>query len=40
MGDLRRMYPEGLPDWVVAFFIDPKAPVPLESIPDDTGVWL
>lgn len=40
MGDLRRMYPEGLPDWVTTFIIDPENPVPLESISDQDGVWL
>jgi hypothetical protein len=40
IGDLRRMYPEGLPDWVTAFIIDPSAPISLESIPDHEGVWL
>lgn len=36
VGDLRRMYPEGLPDWVAGWF---EAPITAET-PDDMGVWL
>lgn len=36
VGDLRRMYPEGLPDWV----IDGYEPPITNEIPDDAGVWL
>lgn len=52
MGDLRRMYPEGLPDWIVANFTHIGSPFePVEkcqpitadeflAMPDDAGVWL
>ena len=36
VGDLRRMYPEGLPDWVSGWF---EAPITAET-PDELGVWL
>lgn len=36
VGDLRRMYPEGLPDWVATWF---KTPITAET-PDNMGVWL
>lgn len=36
VGDLRRMYPEGLPDWVAAWFTDPIT----ADTPDAQGVWL
>ena len=36
VGDLRRMYPEGLPDWVAGWF---ETPITAET-PDDLGVWL
>jgi len=36
VGDLRRMYPDGLPEWVIAGY-DP--PITAET-PDDAGVWL
>lgn len=35
LGDLRRMYPEGLPDWVCEGYEKD-----LRSGPDDAGVWL
>lgn len=36
VGDLRRMYPEGLPDWVIEGY-DP----PITALtPDNAGVWL
>ncbi|MCQ8781692.1 hypothetical protein [Mangrovibrevibacter kandeliae] len=36
IGDLRRMYPEGLPRWVIEGF---EPPITTET-PDDAGVWL
>ena len=36
VGDLRRMYPEGLPGWVVEGY---EPPITAET-PDDAGVWL
>ena len=36
VGDLRRMYPEGLPDWVISGYEPPITP----ETPDDMGVWL
>lgn len=36
VGDLRRMYPEGVPDWVVDGYEPPITP----QTPDDMGVWL
>ncbi len=41
VGDLRSMYPEGLPAWLDAGFCDATgAPVSLTSLPEDSGVWL
>jgi hypothetical protein len=36
VGDLRRMYPEGLPDWVIDGY---EPPITAET-PDEAGVWL
>lgn len=36
VGDLRRMYPEGLPGWVIEGY---EPPITAET-PDDMGVWL
>lgn len=36
VGDLRRMYPEGIPDWAINDF---QSPITTET-PDDAGVWL
>jgi hypothetical protein len=36
VGDLRRMYPEKIPDWVVKDFQPPITP----EVPDNAGVWL
>ena len=36
VGDLRRMYPEGLPDWVIEGY---EPPITNET-PDEAGVWL
>lgn len=36
VGDLRRMYPEGLPGWVIDGY---QPPITAET-PDDAGVWL
>ncbi|NTG07179.1 hypothetical protein [Rhizobium rhizogenes] len=36
VGDLRRMYPEGVPDWVTAGYQPPIT----ASTPDNAGVWL
>lgn len=41
VGDLRAMYPEGLPSWLDAGFTDPSgATVTLSSLPNSAGVWL
>lgn len=39
VGDLRRMYPEGLPDWLFDAF-GPKAKRALKRAKDDDSVWL
>lgn len=36
VGDLRRMYPEGFPDWLD----NGDWPTPLKDLPDTAGVWL
>ncbi|MCL6653527.1 hypothetical protein A6R70_14640 [Agrobacterium rubi] len=36
VGDLRAMYPEGLPDWVTEGYEPPITP----DTPNDAGVWL
>lgn len=36
VGDLRRMYPEGVPDWVVNGYEPPITP----QTPDNAAVWL
>ncbi|WP_342152393.1 hypothetical protein [Methylorubrum sp. SB2] len=36
VGDLRKMYPLGIPEWITAGF---NPPITSET-PDDTGVWL
>lgn len=36
VGDLRRMYPDGLPDWVIEGYEPPIT----DATPDDAGVWL
>lgn len=36
VGDLRRMYPEGLPGWISGLDWDH----PLEAAPAETGIWL
>lgn len=36
VGDLRRMYPEGLPDWVLNWFEQPLT----DAVSDTMGVWL
>jgi len=36
VGDLRRMYPEGIPDWVTS---DYEPPITADT-PDDAGIWL
>lgn len=36
VGDLRRMYPEGLPNWVIEGY----EPAITADTPDDAGVWL
>lgn len=36
VGDLRAMYPEGLPDWVIEGYEPPITP----DTPNDAGVWL
>jgi len=36
VGDLRRMYPDGLPDWVIDGYEPPVA----ADTPDDAGIWL
>lgn len=41
LGDLRAMYPEGLPPWLGAGFVDANgAPIELAAFPNDAGVWL
>lgn len=41
VADLRRMYPEGLPDWVSAGFVDEhETPVSLATFDDAEPVWL
>lgn len=38
VGDIRRMYPLGIPAWIAEFF---TVPGPLsDAMPDDAGVWL
>lgn len=36
VGDLRRMYPLGLPAWVAAYFVEPIT----AETPSEMGVWL
>lgn len=36
VGDLRRMYPDGLPDWLTVGYEPPIT----DDTPDDAGVWL
>lgn len=36
VGDLRRMYPDGLPDWVIEGY---EPPITTDT-PDDAAVWL
>lgn len=36
VGDLRRMYPLGLPEWIAEYFKEPITP----ELADDLGVWL
>lgn len=38
VGDLRRMYPRGLPAWIAGWFTEP-GPITAET-PDALGVWL
>lgn len=44
VGDLRRMYPEGIPDWVAKpdppFKDDDGQPIDLRTRPDEESVWL
>lgn len=44
IGDLRRMYPEGLPDWIVGGFHGkrgrPVSPKTIARLKDDEPVWL
>jgi hypothetical protein len=49
LGDLRRMYPEGLPDWIARPYGDPwvigpigesGTPVNLADLPDSREIWL
>lgn len=41
VGDLRRMYPEGIPDWLAAGFYDSnEQPVDIRTQPDEAAVWL
>jgi hypothetical protein len=49
VGDLRRMYPEGVPGWITSEFFrgspfetlpDGAEPVDFAAIPDEAGVWL
>ena len=44
IGDLRRMYPEGIPDWIASGFHGPRGGrVPackIRNATDDTAVWL
>lgn len=44
VGDLRKMYPEGIPDWVATpekpFTDDDGQPIDLRTRPDEEGVWL
>jgi len=36
VGDLRRMYPLGLPAWVASYFVEPIT----TDVSDEMGVWL
>ncbi len=44
IGDLRRMYPEGLPEWIAGGFHGPRggrvSPRTVAKLPDSTAVWL
>lgn len=45
MGDLRKMYPEGFPEWlekVLKEFVDPdkKKPINLKTLKDSAQLWL
>lgn len=42
IGDLRAMYPEGVPAWICEGFVDGETgePAAVCTMPDSTGVWL
>ncbi len=44
LGDLRRMYPEGVPDWLAKGWADPEGqpltPEAFRSQPETAGIWL
>lgn len=40
VGDLRKMYPEGIPDWVAVFKDGKGKKIDIRTRPDSEGVWL